>query len=158
SSLLMFVGMRGMNLIVERHPNGLLALRSSSVQGAGDGLALVVTALYSRSGMNSSRVGLPSPYPSPGEVIDGKYQIDKILGEGGMGCVARAYHTILRKAVAVKFMNPMFMSIDGAVQRFINEGVASGRIKSDHVVPVNESGKLPSGAPYLVMECLHGLD
>jgi serine/threonine-protein kinase len=105
--------------------------------------------------MNSS---LPSPYPSPGEVIDGKYQIDKILGEGGMGCVARAYHTILRKAVAVKFMNPMFMSIDGAVQRFINEGVASGRIKSDHVVPVNESGKLPSGAPYLVMECLHGLD
>jgi serine/threonine-protein kinase len=102
--------------------------------------------------------GLPSPYPSPGEVIDGKYQIDKILGEGGMGCVARAYHLILQNAVALKFMNPQFMSFPGAIDRFINEGVASRRIKNVHVVQVTETGKLPNGAPYLVMECLVGSD
>jgi serine/threonine-protein kinase len=106
--------------------------------------------------MNSG--SLPSPYPAPGEVIDGKYQIDRILGEGGMGCVARAYHLILQKAVALKFMNPQFMNFPGAVERFLNEGVASGRIRNAHVVPVTETGKLPSGAPYLVMECLAGMD
>ncbi|HEY8072836.1 MAG TPA: serine/threonine-protein kinase [Labilithrix sp.] len=101
---------------------------------------------------------LPSPYPSPGEVIDGKYRIDKILGEGGMGCVARAYHTVLRAPVALKFMNPQFMTFPGAVDRFINEGIASKRIRSDHVVPVDDVGKLSTGAPYLVMPCLEGMD
>lgn len=101
---------------------------------------------------------LPSPYPAPGEVIDGKYQLEKILGEGGMGCVARAYHMLLRAPVALKFMNPQFMTFPGAVERFINEGIASKKIRSDHVVPVDDVGKLPSGAPYLVMPCLEGMD
>lgn len=100
----------------------------------------------------------PSPYPSPGEIIDGKYQIERVLGEGGMGCVARAYHMLLRAPVALKFMNPQFVTFPGAVERFINEGIASKKIKSDHVVPVDDVGKLPSGAPYLVMPCLEGMD
>ncbi|AKU96754.1 Serine/threonine protein kinase PrkC, regulator of stationary phase [Labilithrix luteola] len=103
-------------------------------------------------------ITLPSPYPAPGEVIDGKYQIERILGEGGMGCVARAYHMLLRAPVALKFMNPQFMTFPGAVERFINEGIASKKIRSDHVVPVDDVGKLPSGAPYLVMPCLEGMD
>lgn len=100
----------------------------------------------------------PSPYPSPGEIIDGKYQIERVLGEGGMGCVARAYHMLLRAPVALKFMNPQFVTFPGAVERFINEGIASKKIRSDHVVPVDDVGKLPSGAPYLVMPCLEGMD
>lgn len=106
--------------------------------------------------MTSSSI--PSPYPSPGEIIDGKYQIERTLGEGGMGCVARAYHMLLRAPVALKFMNPQFVTFPGAVERFINEGIASKKIRSDHVVPVEDVGKLPSGAPYLVMPCLEGLD
>ena len=101
---------------------------------------------------------LPSPYPAAGEVIDGKYQLERVLGEGGMGCVARAYHLLLRAPVALKFMNPQFMNFPGAVERFINEGIASKKIKSDHVVPVDDVGKLASGAPYLVMPCLEGMD
>ncbi len=101
---------------------------------------------------------LPSPYPPPGEVLDGKYRVEKLLGEGGMGAVARATHLLLHRTVAVKFMNPQFMTFPGAVERFLNEGRASGLIKSDHVVPVSDVGCLPSGTPYLVMECLYGLD
>jgi serine/threonine-protein kinase len=101
---------------------------------------------------------LPNPYPSPGEIIDGKYRLEKLLGEGGMGAVARATHLLLHKTVAVKFMNPQFMSFPGAVERFLNEGRASSTIESAHVVPANEVGCLPSGTPYLVMECLYGLD
>jgi eukaryotic-like serine/threonine-protein kinase len=99
-----------------------------------------------------------SPYPLPGEILDGKYRVEKLLGEGGMGAVARATHLLLHRIVAVKFMNPHFMSFPGAVERFLNEGRASGAIKSDHVVPVSDVGCLPSGTPYLVMECLYGLD
>jgi eukaryotic-like serine/threonine-protein kinase len=99
-----------------------------------------------------------SKYPLPGEILDGKYRVEKLLGEGGMGAVARATHLLLHRIVAVKFMNPQFMSFPGAVERFLNEGRASGAIKSDHVVPVSDVGCLPSGTPYLVMECLYGLD
>jgi len=101
---------------------------------------------------------MPSPYPTAGEVIDGKYQIERILGEGGMGCVAKAIHLVLRAPVALKFMNPQFMTFPGAVERFINEGIASKKIRSDHVVPVDDVGKLSTGAPYLVMPCLEGVD
>src|SRR5262245_3306254 len=71
----------------------------------------------------------PNPYPAAGEIIDGKYQIEKVLGEGGMGCVARAYHLLLRAPVALKFMNPQYTTFPGAVERFINEGIASKRIR-----------------------------
>ena len=101
---------------------------------------------------------MPPTYPSAGEILDGKYQIEKMLGEGGMGAVARAYHMVLRAPVALKFMNPQFMAFPGAVDRFLNEGIASKAIKSEHVVQVDDVGKLPSGAPYLVMDCLDGLD
>lgn len=104
--------------------------------------------------MNSA---LPSPYPGPGEIVDA-WIIDKILGEGGMGCVARAYHGQLQTPVAIKFMNPQFLTFPGARERFLNEGRASSRIKSDHVVPVSHAGETTNGVPYLVMECLHGLD
>jgi serine/threonine-protein kinase len=107
--------------------------------------------------MNPSSA-LPSPYPAAGEVVDGKYQIERILGEGGMGMVARAYHRVLHAPVALKFMNPQFMTFPGAVERFINEGKASSLIKSDHIVPVTDAGKLDNGTPFLVMECLEGID
>src|SRR3984885_11640278 len=97
-------------------------------------------------------------YPSTGEVIDGKYQIEKLLGEGGMGAVAKAIHLLRRAPVALKFMSPNVMAIPQAVKRFLNEGVAASQIDSDHVVHIFDVGKLPSGSPYLVMEYMEGKD
>ena len=99
-----------------------------------------------------------SPYPSQGDVIDGKYQIDRMLGEGGMGAVAKAIHLLRRAPVALKFMSPNVMAIPQAVERFLNEGVAASQIDSDHVVHIFDVGKLPSGSPYLVMEYMEGKD
>jgi serine/threonine protein kinase len=66
---------------------------------------------------------------------------------------------VLRRApVALKFMSPAVLSMQGAVERFVNEGVAASQIDSDHVVKVFDVGRLPSGAPYLVMEFLEGRD
>jgi serine/threonine protein kinase len=100
--------------------------------------------------------GQPSPYPEAGEIIDGKYEIERYIGEGGMGAVARAMHLLRKAPVALKFMSPAVLYIEGAVDRFINEAVAASALKSDHVVQVFDVGKLPSGAPYLVLELLDG--
>ncbi len=97
-------------------------------------------------------------YPRPGDVLEGKYQIEKMLGEGGMGAVAKATHLLRRAPVALKFMNPMFLAVQGAMDRFRNEGVAASQIESDHCVQIYDVGTLPGGAPYLVMEYLEGCD
>jgi serine/threonine protein kinase len=99
-----------------------------------------------------------NPYPQPGDVLDGKYRIEKMLGEGGMGAVAKATHLLRRAPVALKFISGAILSLPGAVERFVNEGVAASQIDSDHVVKVFDVGRLPSGAPYLVMEFLDGRD
>jgi serine/threonine-protein kinase len=97
-------------------------------------------------------------YPSAGEIIDGKYQILQMLGEGGMGAVAKAHHILRRAPVALKFMAPHVLTITGAVERFLNEAVAASQIENQHVVTIFDVGKLPTGAPYLVMEFLDGRD
>ena len=108
--------------------------------------------------MSTDTFSQASPYPVPGELLDGKYKIEKLLGEGGMGAVAKATHVLRRAPVALKFMSPAVLSMQGAVERFINEGVAASQIDSDHVVKVFDVGRLPSGSPYLVMEYLEGCD
>ncbi|MFO0678277.1 MAG: protein kinase [Polyangiaceae bacterium] len=97
-------------------------------------------------------------YPRPGDTIDGKYQVERMLGEGGMGAVAMATHLLRRAPVALKFMSPQVISFPGAVERFVNEAVAASQIDSDHVVKIFDVGKLPTGAPFLVMEYLQGRD
>jgi serine/threonine-protein kinase len=69
-----------------------------------------------------------------------------------------AHHKILRADVALKFMSPDVMRVPGAVERFMNEGVAARGIQSDHIVRVDDVGVLPSGLPYIVMEMLQGCD
>ncbi len=100
----------------------------------------------------------PSPYPSAGDVIDGKYRCERLLGVGGMGAVALATHLLRKAPVALKFMNPAVMAEPSATERFINEAIAASRIDSEHVVKIFDVSQLPSGAPYLVMEYLEGQD
>src|ERR1700678_2495505 len=102
--------------------------------------------------------GAASLCPRRGEVREEKYRVEHLVGEGGMGAVARATHLIRRAPVALKFMSPWALSLPGAVERFVNEGVAASQIDSDHVVKVFDVGRLPNGTPYLVMEFLDGRD
>jgi serine/threonine-protein kinase len=97
-------------------------------------------------------------YPSVGDVIDGKYRIVRVLGEGGMGMVAQADHLLRKVSVALKFIAPHILASEGGVDRFLNEAVLASQIPSDHVVGILDVGKLPSGAPYMVMEYLEGRD
>ncbi|HYQ14520.1 MAG TPA: serine/threonine-protein kinase [Polyangiaceae bacterium] len=93
-----------------------------------------------------------------GEVLAGKYRVDRVLGAGGMGVVVAAHHLELDTRVAIKFLLPETLGNPEAVARFSREARAAVRIKSEHVARVSDVGKLESGAPYMVMEFLEGLD
>jgi serine/threonine-protein kinase len=101
---------------------------------------------------------VPSVPISPGEVIDGKYRVDRVLGVGGMGVVVAATHLQLGQRVALKFMLPEGLRHPRLIERFQREARAAVRLKSDHVARVLDVGTLPTGAPYMVMEFLEGSD
>ncbi|HRC54410.1 MAG TPA: serine/threonine-protein kinase, partial [Kofleriaceae bacterium] len=93
-----------------------------------------------------------------GTILLNKYRIDRVLGQGGMGVVALAYHLQLQQPVAIKFLLPEVLDKHSVVQRFLREAQASVRLKSEHVCRVIDVGQLETGAPYMVMEYLEGLD
>jgi serine/threonine-protein kinase len=91
-----------------------------------------------------------------GEVLAGKYRVDKIVGIGGMGMVVAATHLELDQRVAVKFMLPGSQESPDAAARFLREARAAGRLNSDHVCRVMDVGRFDNGTPYIVMEYLRG--
>ncbi len=93
---------------------------------------------------------------SEGEVLAGKYRIERILGRGGMGVVVQATHLQLGQRVAIKFLHERAKAEN--VERFLREARASVRLKSEHVARVLDVGELDNGAPYMVMEYLTGND
>ena len=91
-----------------------------------------------------------------GEVVDGRYRIERLLGIGGMGCVFEAHHTHLNQRMALKFMLPDVSREQSAVDRFTREARAAVRLVTEHVGRVLDLGTRPSGTPFLVMEFLQG--
>lgn len=94
----------------------------------------------------------------PGDVLDGKFRVDRVLGEGGMGVVVAATHLALGQRVALKFMLPRALASADNVARFEREARAVVRLRSEHVARVSDVGRLGTGAPYIVMEFLEGYD
>jgi eukaryotic-like serine/threonine-protein kinase len=94
----------------------------------------------------------------PGDVLDGKYAIERIIGRGGAGYVAAARHLVLQRRVALKFLRPELSEDPELARRFLREGQAAARMKGEHVAHVLDADTLPSGQPYLVMEYLEGED
>jgi serine/threonine-protein kinase len=93
-----------------------------------------------------------------GEVLLGKYRIERELGRGGMGYVVAARHLELDELVAVKLILSEFAENAEVMRRFMREARAAAKIASEHVVRVTDVGRLPSGEPYMVMELLKGQD
>jgi eukaryotic-like serine/threonine-protein kinase len=93
-----------------------------------------------------------------GQLVAGKYRIQQVLGRGGMGVVMAALHEQLNQRVALKFLTDDAYQQPEAVTRFLREARSAVQIQSEHVARVMDVGTLESGAPYMVMEYLRGLD
>src|SRR5262245_52688929 len=94
----------------------------------------------------------------PGQIVAGKYEVERVLGQGGMGTVISAVHVHLRERVAIKILSREAAVQTEATSRFMREARAAARIKSEHVAKVSDVGTLPDETPYIVMEYLEGFD
>jgi len=93
------------------------------------------------------------------EVLDGKYQLEQLLGQGGMGAVYKAVHLGTKRTVAVKVINPQLSNRDEFITRFRREAEAAGRLRHPNVVDVTDFGFAETQrgpVAYLVMEYLDG--
>lgn len=91
-----------------------------------------------------------------GTILAGRYRIESILGEGGMGIVYRAVHVELDKRVAVKMLRADMANDETVAKRFVQEAKALSRIVHAHIVEVFDFGRTEDGLAYFVMEYLEG--
>ncbi|HEY6561360.1 MAG TPA: protein kinase [Polyangiaceae bacterium] len=92
----------------------------------------------------------------PGQLLDAKYRVVRLIGEGGMGAVYEGEHTVIRRRVAIKVMHAQAALQSQTVQRFEREAQAAGCIGNDHILEVLDLGSLPGGERYMVLEYLDG--
>lgn len=99
-----------------------------------------------------------SSRPQVGDVLEGKYVVESVLGEGGMGVVLRANHKVLGEPVAIKVLHPASVEHPEVVERFFREARIAAKLRSPHVARTIDVGTLQNGAPFIVMEYLEGED
>jgi serine/threonine-protein kinase len=93
-----------------------------------------------------------------GELLDGRYRVERLLGTGGMGAVYAAEHVEIGKKVALKVLHPQFSRQADLVARFRREARAASKVGHPNIVDVTDSGSTDNGDVYFVMERLDGLD
>jgi eukaryotic-like serine/threonine-protein kinase len=96
--------------------------------------------------------------PEVGEVVSGKYRLEKSLASGGMGILMLASQIGLGRRVVVKFLREEAAPSEEVTARFLREARTAATLHGDHIVRVVDVGALPSGSPYFVMEHLDGCD
>lgn len=94
--------------------------------------------------------------PAPDVVVSGRYRLERLLGEGGMGAVWSATHVITRKHVALKFLKTSERGNENLIRRFLREARAVSAVNHPNVVAVHDIVQLDDGTPVMVMDLLNG--
>jgi serine/threonine protein kinase len=91
-----------------------------------------------------------------GQTLSGRYRIDRLLGEGGMGAVYEAEHTHMRKRLAVKVLHQEMSHLPEVVARFEREAMAAAHIDHPNVAAATDFGMLEDGSFFLALEYVEG--
>ena len=99
-----------------------------------------------------------TPAIGVGAIIDNKYRVDAIVGQGGMGAVFRAWDVRLERDVAIKVVRGDLLADPDSRERFRRESQIVARLQHPSIVTVFDYGALRDGAAFLVMEFVPGED
>jgi serine/threonine protein kinase len=99
---------------------------------------------------------LIAPSARIGSRIAGKYQLLRVIGEGGMGAVYEARHVQMDRRVAIKMLRPELLRDHGAVERFLREAQTAAHLEHKSIVRVLDFGEAEDGTPFIVMIYLDG--
>jgi serine/threonine-protein kinase len=91
-----------------------------------------------------------------GTTLSERYLIERLIGEGGMGAVYEAQHTLMKKRMAIKVLHPEMTRLPEVVARFEREALAAAHIEHPHVVTATDFGKLDDGSFFLALEYVEG--
>jgi len=91
-----------------------------------------------------------------GEVVDGRYELKRLLGVGMTGAVYEAHHKYTHQRVAVKVMHQQLVTDDNAVARFLREAKSVAKIGHPAIVEVLDAGETQDKLAYVCLELLHG--
>jgi len=132
-------------------------------QAARQGLRLVASEVFGDKGEPRTASGVLPATPNPGAIrsgvlVNGKYLVGRLLGEGGVGLVFEAKNVELDEKVALKCLRPEVLVDTAMVARFAREAKAAASIKSEYVATVHDVGTMTDGSPFMVMELLDGQD
>src|SRR5690242_11969433 len=92
----------------------------------------------------------------PGEIVEGRYRILRLLGEGGMGTVFLAEHALIKRRVAIKILHQDLATDGDVIERFMNEARAAGTLGHPNIVESTDMGFTANRVPYIVFEYLEG--
>jgi serine/threonine-protein kinase len=96
--------------------------------------------------------------PDVGDLVAGKYRIERLIGRGAMGAVFAAHDEALDRRVAVKMMSEEHADSPQLTSRFVNEARAAARIESEHVARIFDVGRTERGESFIALELLEGGD
>jgi serine/threonine-protein kinase len=121
---------------------------------------IMAPAPPSRGRRRTTQAPLPGPSGADltGQTVNGRYKIKERLGEGGMGVVYRAEHTLMAKDVAFKVLHPSLVKSEESVARFQREVMAMAQFAHKNVVRIYDAGRTEDGRLYMAMELIEGRD
>jgi tRNA A-37 threonylcarbamoyl transferase component Bud32 len=92
----------------------------------------------------------------PGDTIEGRYKIVRVLDQGGMGTVFLAEHVLIKRRVAIKILHAKYAQDTDVIDRFMNEARAAGTLGHPNIVESTDMGFTRDDVPYIVFEYLEG--